>query len=215
MDLYTIEKDLHIAGYRNILGTDEAGRGPMAGPLVAAAVILPPDLIIDGLNDSKKLSPKKRAELYDVIISKAVEVQTEIISVEEVDRINVLEASRKAMLTCVKKMKTHVDYVLTDAMKLNLSIPVWDIIKGDAQVAAIAAASIIAKVTRDRLMEEYDRFYPEYGFRKHKGYVTKYHLEMLEKYGPCPLHRRSFDPVKKYFREDKNEVTGNINNIIA
>jgi ribonuclease HII len=197
MEIYNIEKELHIAGYKNILGTDEAGRGPMAGPLVAAAVILPEGFFLDDLNDSKKLSPKKRDKLYEVILAEAVEVQTEIISAEEVDRLNVYGATKKAMLACIKKMKTKVDYVLTDAVKLNLDIPSEDIIKGDAKVAAIAAASIIAKVTRDKLMEEYDRLYPEYGFKKHKGYVTKYHLEMLKKYGPCPIHRESFEPVKK------------------
>lgn len=197
MEICNIEKELHIAGYKNILGTDEAGRGPMAGPLVAAAVILPEGFFLDDLNDSKKLSPKKRDKLYEVILAEAVEVQTEIISAEEVDRLNVYGATKKAMLACIKKMKTKVDYVLTDAVKLNLDIPSEDIIKGDAKVAAIAAASIIAKVTRDKLMEEYDRLYPEYGFKKHKGYVTKYHLEMLKKYGPCPIHRESFEPVKK------------------
>ncbi len=202
MDLYRIENDLRDRGFKNVLGTDEAGRGPMAGPLVAAAVILPPGLVIPGLNDSKKLSPKKREELYDLIASVAVEVQTEVISVEEIDRINVLEASKKAMRACIEKMRTPVDYVLADAVELELDLPMLGIIKGDAKAAAIAAASIIAKVTRDRLMVSYDEIYPEFGFKKHKGYVTKRHLEMLAKHGPCPLHRRSFAPVRLYFEND-------------
>ena len=202
MDLYRIENDLRDRGFKIVLGTDEAGRGPMAGPLVAAAVILPPGLVIPGLNDSKKLSPKKREELYDLIASVAVEVQTEVISVEEIDRINVLEASKKAMRACIEKMRTPVDYVLADAVELELDLPMLGIIKGDAKAAAIAAASIIAKVTRDRLMVSYDEIYPEFGFKKHKGYVTKHHLEMLAKHGPCPLHRRSFAPVRLYFEND-------------
>lgn len=202
MDLYRIENDLRDRGFKNVLGTDEAGRGPMAGPLVAAAVILPPGLVIPGLNDSKKLSPKKREELYDLIASVAVEVQTEVIPVEEIDRINVLEASKKAMRACIEKMRTPVDYVLADAVELELDLPMLGIIKGDAKAAAIAAASIIAKVTRDRLMVSYDEIYPEFGFNKHKGYVTKHHLEMLAKHGPCPLHRRSFAPVRLYFEND-------------
>ena len=202
MDLYRIENDLRDRGFKNVLGTDEAGRGPMAGPLVAAAVILPPGLVIPGLNDSKKLSPKKREELYDLIASVAVEVQTEVIPVEEIDRINVLEASKKAMRACIEKMRTPVDYVLADAVELELDLPMLGIIKGDAKAAAIAAASIIAKVTRDRLMVTYDEIYPEFGFKKHKGYVTKHHLEMLAKHGPCPLHRRSFAPVRLYFEND-------------
>ncbi|HHZ12239.1 MAG TPA: ribonuclease HII [Acholeplasmataceae bacterium] len=201
MDIYKIEKDLREAGYRNILGTDEAGRGPMAGPLVAAAVILPEGLVIEGLNDSKKLTAKKRDELFAVIMKEAVEVQTEVISVEEVDRINVLEASKKAMTSCIRKMRTKVDYVIADAVKLDLEVPSAGIIKGDQKAAAIAAASIIAKVTRDRLMLEYDKLFPEYGFRKHKGYVTKYHVAMLEKFGPCPLHRKSFAPVRRFYEE--------------
>lgn len=202
MDLYRIENDLRDRGFKNVLGTDEAGRGPMAGPLVAAAVILPPGLVIPGLNDSKKLSPKKREDLYDLIASVAVEVQTEVIPVEEIDRINVLEASKKAMRACIEKMRTPVDYVLADAVELELDLPMLGIIKGDAKAAAIAAASIIAKVTRDRLMVSYDEIYPEFGFKKHKGYVTKHHLEMLAKHGPCPLHRRSFAPVRLYFEND-------------
>ncbi|NLD26081.1 MAG: ribonuclease HII [Acholeplasmataceae bacterium] len=197
MDLYQIEQNLHEQGYLHILGTDEAGRGPMAGPLVAAAVILPENYHLDGLNDSKKTSPKMREKLYDIIKKEAIEVTVEIVPVEVVDRINVYQASKQAMLSCIEKMQSRIDYVLTDAMKLNIDIPCLDIIKGDQKAAAIAAASIIAKVTRDRLMVELDRIYPQYGFKKHKGYVTKYHLEMLAKYGPSPVHRQSFEPVHR------------------
>lgn len=197
IDLYEIEKKLHEQGYRHIAGTDEAGRGPMAGPLVAAAVILPADLIIDGLDDSKKLTPKKRDELYDIITKTAVEYQIVIVDVDDVDSFNVYQASKKAMMSCICNFETKVDYILTDAMKLNLPIKCMDIIKGDSKSAAIAAASIIAKVTRDRYMEEIDKLYPEYGFKSHKGYVTKMHLERLERFGPSPIHRKTFEPVRK------------------
>lgn len=196
IDLYAYEKELLQRGYQFIAGTDETGRGPMAGPLVAAAVILPVDYLIEGLNDSKKLSSRQREKLYDIILKDAVEVQVEIIDSHEVDRLNVYQASKQAMTTCINNFKTKVDFVLSDAMKLNLNIECLDLIKGDAKSASIAAASIIAKVTRDRYMEKIDAIYPEYGFKKHKGYVTKYHLEMLQKYGPCPIHRDSFEPVR-------------------
>ncbi|MDD4000442.1 MAG: ribonuclease HII [Bacilli bacterium] len=196
MGLYDIERQLNKAGYQYILGTDEAGRGPMAGPLVASAVILPVGYYLEGLNDSKKLSSKLREKLYDIIMTDALNVETEIISSEEVDRINVFQASKKAMLACIKRMK-KIDYVLTDAMKLDINLPCLALIKGDSKSASIAAASVIAKVTRDRLMIEYDKIYPEYGFKKHKGYVTKLHLETLKEFGPCPLHRTSFEPVQR------------------
>lgn len=196
-NIYEIEKDLHKQGYQYIVGTDEAGRGPMAGPLVAAAVILSDKFYLETLNDSKQISAKMREKLYDIIMKEAIEIQVEVISVEEVDRLNVYQASKQAMLSCIKKMKTKVDYILTDAMKLDIDIPCLDIIKGDQKAACIAAASIIAKVTRDRLMIEIDKEYPQYGFSKHKGYVTKYHLEMLDKYGPSAVHRQSFEPVQR------------------
>lgn len=197
VDLYREEEELHRQGFRFIAGTDEAGRGPMAGPLVAAAVILPEHYRPKGLNDSKKCSMKLREQLYDSIMNNAIEVQVQIIDTEEVDRINVYQASKKAMTACIRSFLHPVDYVLTDAMKLPITQPYQDIIKGDAKIAAIAAASIIAKVTRDRIMDEMDRIYPQYGFRKHKGYVTSYHMQMLEKYGPSPIHRKSFAPVRE------------------
>jgi ribonuclease HII len=200
IDLYVMEETLHQKGYSNIVGLDEAGRGPMAGPLVAAAVMLPKGLVIKGLNDSKKLSESKRNLLYDEIMSKATEVKVEIVSSDDVDLLNVYQASKIAMENCIKAFQNKIDFCLTDAMKLDTSIPYEAIIKGDAKVAAIAAASIIAKVTRDRIMHELDELYPQYGFKKHKGYVTKEHLLKLSIHGPIAAHRRSFGPVKKYLK---------------
>ena len=197
-DIYSYEDELTKKGYKYIAGTDEAGRGPMAGPLVVAAVILPIGYRLDKLDDSKKLTPKTRDELYDIIMRDALEVKVEIISVEDVDKLNVYMASKKGMTDCVLKFKLPVDFVLTDCMKLDIEIPFLDLVKGDSKSASIAAASIIAKVIRDRIMDKLDEEYPQYGFKKHKGYVTKYHLEMLEKYGVSDVHRKSFTPVKKY-----------------
>ncbi len=197
-DIYSYEDELTKKGYKYIAGTDEAGRGPMAGPLVVAAVILPNGYRLDKLDDSKKLTSKTRDELYDIIMRDALEVKVEIISVEDVDKLNVYMASKKGMTDCVLKFKLPVDFVLTDCMKLDIEIPFLDLVKGDSKSASIAAASIIAKVTRDRIMDKLDEEYPQYGFKKHKGYVTKYHLEMLEKYGVSDVHRKSFTPVKKY-----------------
>ena len=197
-DIYSYEDELTKKGYKYIAGTDEAGRGPMAGPLVVAAVILPNGYRLDKLDDSKKLTSKTRDELYDIIMRDALEVKVEIISVEDGDKFNVYMASKKGMTDCVLKFKLPVDFVLTDCMKLDIEIPFLDLVKGDSKSASIAAASIIAKVTRDRIMDKLDEEYPQYGFKKHKGYVTKYHLEMLEKYGVSDVHRKSFTPVKKY-----------------
>lgn len=196
-NLYKLEMLLHKQGYKYIAGTDEVGRGPMAGPLVAAAVILPENINVEGINDSKILTVKKRNQLYNEITENAVEIQVSFIDVETVDKINVLEASRRAMTDCIRKMKTKVDYILSDAVKLNFDIPNENIIKGDCKSASIAAASIIAKVTRDNYMIEMDNKYPNYGFKNHKGYVTKGHLQALKKYGVTKIHRQTFAPVKK------------------
>lgn len=196
-NLYEYEKRAYEQGYTNIAGTDEVGRGPMAGPLVAAAVILPKGLEIDGLNDSKKLTPKKREELYKIIKEKALEVEVTFIDVEEVDRLNVYQASKLAMTKCIEKMKHKVDFILTDAMNLDLDIPYLSLIKGDAKSASIAAASIIAKVERDHYMISIDEKYPQYGFKNHKGYVTKAHMEAIKKYGVTEVHRKSFAPVSE------------------
>ncbi|MBQ6817505.1 MAG: ribonuclease HII [Bacilli bacterium] len=200
-DIYKYEEELYQKGYKFIAGCDEAGRGPMAGPLVAASVILPIGYKLDGLNDSKKLTAKKRDLLFDIILRDAVQVEYEIISVNDVDRLNPLEASRLAMTRSVQRMK-NVDYVLTDCMDLDVNLPVLSLIKGDAKSASIAAASIIAKVTRDRIMEQLDKEYPMYEFKKHKGYVTKRHLELLSLHGVSEVHRKSYAPVKKVLNNE-------------
>lgn len=196
-DIYKYEEELASKGYKYIAGCDEAGRGPMAGPLVAASVILPIGYKLDKLDDSKKLTKKTRDELFDIINRDALEVKVEVISVSDVDKYNVYTSSKIAMERCVKAFKLPVDYVLTDYMPLDIDLPVLSLVKGDSKSASIAAASVIAKVTRDRIMEELDEKYPMYGFKKHKGYVTKMHLEMLEKYGVSDVHRKSFAPVAK------------------
>lgn len=208
LDMYEYENKLKQQGYKYIVGTDEVGRGPMAGPLVVAAVILPDDEIIEGLNDSKKLSAKKREKLAEVIKQKALEYQIQYIDVEDVDRLNVYEASRQAMIMCVRKMHHQVDYVLSDAMPIDFEYPCLDIIKGDMKSASIAAASIIAKVERDHYMELLDESYPMYGFKKHKGYVTKMHLEAIDKYGVCEHHRTSFAPVKNIILREVKKQRG-------
>lgn len=195
-DIYKYEEELNLKGYRFICGCDEAGRGPMAGPLVASGVILPIGYKLDYLDDSKKLTPKKRDQLFDIIKKDAIAYEIEIISVEDVDKYNVYDASKIAMTRCVERLK-QTDYVLTDCMPLDIDLPVLSLIKGDSKSASIAAASILAKVTRDRIMEELDKEYPQYEFKKHKGYVTKRHLELLNEHGVSPVHRKSFAPVKK------------------
>ena len=205
MDLFENEKRLWNQGYKNIAGTDEAGRGPLFGPVVAAAVILTHDFYLEGLNDSKKLTEKKRDKYFDYIMENALAVEVCLIDAKEIDEINILEASRKAMTTCINNLKVKPDYVLTDAMKLNIDIPFEDIIKGDAKSITIAAASVIAKVTRDRLLYEYDKKYPEYEFSKHKGYPTKKHIELLEKNGIIDGYRMTFGPVKKILDKLKED----------
>lgn len=202
-DMYFLEKSLLEKGYKYIAGCDEVGRGPMAGPVVTAAVVLDPNVKIEGLNDSKKLSYKRREELSKIIKEKALEYSITYIDNDEVDKINVLEASRKGMSKCVKCL-SHCDYVLTDCMKLyDISLPVDDYIKGDQTSASIAAASIIAKVERDHYMEEMAKVYPNYGFEKHKGYVTKLHKDAIKKYGICKLHRKSYAPVIEIINKEE------------
>lgn len=193
------EEKLYSEGYNYIGGCDEAGRGPLVGPVVAGCVVFPKGYKNDLINDSKKLTEKKREELYDIIIKDALAVGVGIVSAKEIDEINILEASRKAMITAYEEAnkKVNIDYLLTDAMKIStLNIPVLDIIKGDAKSVTIAASSIIAKVTRDRILYELDSKYPEYEFAKHKGYPTKRHLELLEKYGVFDEYRMTYKPVK-------------------
>lgn len=187
------EKAARESGAELIAGVDEAGRGPLAGPVVVAGVIMPLDEenLIEGVNDSKKLSAKKRDLLFDEIMAKAIDVQVAVISCREVDELNVLNATKKGMLQCIDGLK-RVDKVLIDAVKLSAKVPTLAIVHGDALSYSIAAASIVAKVTRDRLMTEYDKQYPQYNFAKHKGYGTAEHIRLLQQYGPCPIHRRTF-----------------------
>jgi len=191
-DTLAFERELLSSGARLIGGMDEAGRGPLAGPVVAAAVIMPLDCPIEGVDDSKQVSEKKRERLYDEIIEKAVAYKIVAVDEKVIDEVNILNATKKAMTECVSGLVVRPDVVLVDAVKLALEVPTKAIIKGDALSYSIAAASILAKVYRDRLMRDYDRIYPEYGFAKHKGYGTKDHIEALRTYGPCPIHRRSF-----------------------
>lgn len=180
-------------GYTWVCGTDEAGRGPLAGPVVAAAVILPEGLMIEGLDDSKKLSEKKREKLYDIIIEESVSFAICEASVEEIDTLNILNASQLAMRRCVEKLVPKPEVVLVDGnIARDFPIIAEPIIKGDALSPSIAAASILAKVTRDRMLVELDAEYPEYNFKKHKGYPTKEHREAVIKYGPSPVHRKTF-----------------------
>ena len=181
------------SGYDHICGVDEAGRGPLAGPVVAGAVILPKDCRIPYINDSKKLSAKKREALFEAITEKAISCKVGIISHDRIDEINILQATYEAMRAAVASLDVRPDILLNDAVKIpEVDIKQVPIIKGDAKSQSIAAASILAKVTRDRLMETYASIYPEYGFEKHKGYGTAQHIEALRKYGPCPIHRRTF-----------------------
>lgn len=207
IDLYENEKRLWNLGYESIAGCDEAGRGPLFGPVVIASVILPHDFVLEGLNDSKKLSEKKRNYYYPLIMEKALAVSVSVVEADEIDKINIYEASRQGMLRATNSLKVKPDYIITDAMPLDgfTNVPHEAIIKGDAKSITIAAASVIAKVTRDRLMYEIDKMHPEYEFKKHKGYPTKKHLELIEKYGIIDGYRRTYGPVKKYIEEHKNK----------
>jgi ribonuclease HII len=192
-DMSCFEKDAYKEGIKFIAGIDEAGRGPLAGPVVAAAVILPENISIRGLNDSKKLSEKQREELYNEITEKAIAYEVGIVDEKIIDELNILNATKMAMEIAVESLKVKPELLLIDAVKLDgIQIPQKSIIKGDSLSVSIAAASIIAKVTRDRFIEEMDSVYPEYGFKKHKGYGTKEHIEAIKKYGICPIHRVSF-----------------------
>lgn len=200
VNLYQYEEQLEDLGIKYIAGVDEVGRGPLAGPVVVAAVILPLNLRIKGINDSKKLSLKKRNELYKIILNEALAVNVSFIDERVIDEINIYEATKKGMLEAISGLKIKPEHVLIDAMPLReLAIAHTSIIHGDALSASIGAASIIAKVTRDEYMDKMDIKYPNYGFKHHKGYCTKEHLEALEKYGPCEIHRKSFTPVKKFY----------------
>lgn len=199
-EMMQFEKPLLEQGHRFIAGIDEVGRGPLAGPVVSCAVILSPSNAIYGLDDSKKLSAKKRSALFKEIQEKAVAIGIGVVGHEEIDRVNIYQASRQAMLLAVEDLAVPPTHLLLDAMTIASPLPQEKIIKGDARSVSIAAASIVAKELRDDLMREYHSVFPHYGFDKNAGYGTKEHLEGLATYGPCEIHRRTFKPVSNYFQ---------------
>lgn len=195
-ELKKIEEEIYSKNpnFKYICGIDEAGRGPLAGPVVVACAVMPRDSMIEGVNDSKKISEKKREELFEKITSEAISYGVGIIDQKEIDRINILNATKEGLTMAVKELSVRPDLIIVDALN-NIDtegIPYESIIKGDAKCYSIAAASIIAKVTRDRIMRQWDEIYPQYGFIKHKGYGTAAHIAAIKEYGPCPLHRNSF-----------------------
>lgn len=192
--LKEFEKKLYSTGLNHIAGIDEAGRGPLAGPVVVGIAIMKPDSFIEGVNDSKKISQRKREQLYEQITSEAIDWAVGIVDQKEIDEINILNATKKALHMAISNLKVKPDRILVDALEHidTYGIPYTSIIKGDAKIYSISAASIIAKVTRDRIMKEYDEIYPEYGFSGHKGYGTAKHIQALKTYGPCSLHRKTF-----------------------
>ena len=196
--LKEIEKELYQKGFKNICGIDEAGRGPLAGPVVVAGVIMPQDSMIEGINDSKKVTEKKREKLYDLILEEAISYSVAIVGQDIIDEMNILNATKQGVTQVVDELDIKPDLILVDALEhINTKgIPYEPIIKGDAKCYNIAAASIIAKVTRDRIMREWDEIYPQYGFINHKGYGTAKHIEAIKQYGLCPIHRKSF--TKKF-----------------
>jgi ribonuclease HII len=199
-EMQAIEREKRKDGFQYIAGVDEAGRGPLAGPVYAAAVILPEDIFIEGINDSKKLSEKKREALFDEICQKAIAYSICSVDEKRIDKINILNATFEAMNEAVNSLQTTPDYVLIDGNRIKgMEIPHETIVKGDAKSISIAAASILAKVSRDRFISAMAEKYPEYGFEKHKGYGTAAHNEAILKYGPCPIHRRTF--LKKLLGE--------------
>ena len=200
-DLLEYERKLWEDGYELIAGVDEAGRGPLAGPVFAAAVIFPKDVVIDGINDSKKLSEKKREALFDIIKENALAYSIVSVDEKEIDEINILNAAMNAFKMALESLDVKPDFALLDGNRApELDIPFEAVVKGDAKVQAIAAASILAKVARDRYITEMDSVYPQYGFAKHKGYPTKEHKEAVAKYGPSPIHRRTFKGVSEYLK---------------
>lgn len=199
--LKEIEKELYQKGFQKICGIDEAGRGPLAGPVVIAGVIMPQDSMIEGVNDSKKVSEKKREKLYDLILEEAISYSVAVIGQDVIDEINILNATKQGVTEVVEGLDIKPDLIIVDALThINTKgIPYDSIVKGDAKCYNIAAASIIAKVTRDRIMRQWDEVYPQYGFSGHKGYGTAKHIEAIKEYGICPIHRRSF--TKNFMRD--------------
>jgi len=199
-DLLALESNLWKQGFRTLAGVDEVGRGPLAGPVVAACVVFPQNFLLSGVNDSKKLTSTKREKLFDQILRNAQEVGIGIVGERTIDRMNILNASLKAMWKAVNQLRNLPEFILVDGNQKipNLLLPQMPVVKGDSQSLSIAAASIVAKVTRDRIMLKYHRKYPEFAFAEHKGYATKAHVEALKTFGPCQIHRKSFKPVKLY-----------------
>lgn len=208
IDLLTYERDLYQKGYTLIAGVDEVGRGPLVGPVVAACVILPQNYILEGLTDSKKLSEKKRNLFFDIIMHDAVSVGIGIVDSQVIDQINIYQASKLAMIKAIENLSVKPEYILTDAMPLEIGIPTISIIHGDALSLSIAAGSVIAKVTRDKMMIELDALYPEYGFKKHKGYPTKEHLENVKRFGVLNNYRFTYKPIRDLIL--KNESSDKI-----
>lgn len=204
-DLYVYEKELIDKGITLIGGVDEVGRGPLVGPVVAACVILPLNYQLEGLTDSKKLSEKKRDKFYDILIKDAISYGIGVISERVIDEVNIYEATKLAMYNAINNLTVKPEHILIDAMKLNLDVPSTSIIKGDSKSLSIAAASVIAKVTRDKMLYELDKEYPMYDFKNNKGYPTKKHLEAINKYGIIKEHRLTYGPVKEYLERVKNE----------
>ena len=198
LDNYKYERDLLAKGIKLIAGVDEVGRGPLIGPVVAAAVILPPNYELPGLTDSKKLSEKKREYFFDIIKKDAIAIGIGIVDEKKIDEINIYEATKVAMIEAINNLKTKPEHILIDAMPLNLDIPTTSIIKGDLLSLTISAASVIAKVTRDHMLYEMDKEYPMYDLKNNKGYGTKKHIEAIKKYGITKYHRLSYKPVSDY-----------------
>lgn len=205
IDNWKYEKELYSKGINYIGGVDEVGRGPLIGPVVAACCVLPKDFKLDGLTDSKKITEKKREEFYEYIIKHSIAYGIGEISPEEIDEINIYEASRKAMIIAIDKVKKQIplEHVLVDAMPMSIDIPTTSIIKGDLKSISISAASVLAKVTRDHMMIELDKKYPEYGFKSHKGYPTRNHYDALNKHGLIDGYRKTYGPVKKILEGEK------------
>lgn len=207
LEMSAYENDLINQHITLIAGLDEAGRGPLAGPVVAGCCILPHDFYLPGLNDSKKLTAKKRDEFYEIITKEALTYGVGIVDETTIDEINIYQATKLAMFKAVLNLNVKPEHLLIDALYIDIDIPQTSIIKGDQRSISIAAASIIAKVTRDRLMDELNKKYPEYNFHSNKGYATKEHIEALYKYGPCPVHRKSFEPVCSIILKERTLFT--------
>ena len=202
MDQLEYENKAVAKGYKNIAGVDEAGRGPLAGPVVAAALIFSSKIDIAGLDDSKKLSPKKREELLPIIQGRAISYGVAVVDHKVIDKINILQASLLAMKQAVEQLQPVPDLLLIDGnQKIDSTLDQWAIVKGDSKSLSIAAASVLAKVTRDRIMEDYHKLYPQYEFHRHKGYGTKLHRALIEEHGPCPIHRSTYKGVSEFINQ--------------